>query len=953
MSGTTISGAAYVSGVTLSNAASYNPVTITAAARIGNAGGAGVLGTGTTDWTITNAGTVRSTGTTIGADGIALMAGGTITNQAAGLISGGDSGVSLTDAGAVVNSGAITGAAGNGVALAAGGAVTNNASGVISGYLSGVSLGAAGTVINRGSIGAGHSSSTSNAGVLLNGGGGVSNEAGGTISSYSIGVFAPGGGTIDNAGVISSTRLGVALDAVASLDNEVGGTIYGANYGVVVYAGTRSVAVTNSGSIVAGEIGVAQVSPGSVSNAVAGVISANIGVYLGAGGTVTNAGSISAQVGTGSVGIYFRGGGYATNALTGTIASTSFGVYARYVAATAVNQGQISSTGIGGGAGVQLKAGGTIVNGVSGTITAKFIGAQIGGFTRNNPTSGYTYTYAPGGTIINNGLIFASDGTNGAAAWIKGAGVLLNSATGTISGGPFGVVTYDPVTITNAGLIIGTEFAVFAANAGVVDRVIVAPSARFTGLVAGSKVTTASAAAGILELQAGGAGTITGFGSKYIGFAEVILDAGAAWSLGGTVAASQTLIFAGANATLTLANPGSVAGTLSGFAASDTIALAGITDVTSATLGADNLLTVTQSAGPNLALQLDPAQNFSGNNFAFTAVGSETDITVPCFAAGTRIRTRRGEIAVERLELGDMVVNPWGEMLPVVWLGHRRVDCRRHPRPADVHPVRVRAHAFAPGQPARDLWLSPDHSVFIDGDLIPVRHLVNGISIAQIAVPSIEYWHVELPRHDVLLAEGMPSESYLDTNNRDAFAGGSATQLRPDFVGAALEIWNTHACGRLVLAGAALAAARRQVLDRLPADAFDPDPDLHVLADGARIEATRRGQQHRFAIPVGCRTIRLASRTAIPAQVLADSDDARRLGAAVCAISLDGRALALDDIRLAAGWWPGEAGLRWTDGAAALPACRHAAVTLAPLLRYPAESVAGDGGARRVVSASL
>ena len=145
-----------------------------------------------------------------------------------------------------------------------------------------------------------------------------------------------------------------------------------------------------------------------------------------------------------------------------------------------------------------------------------------------------------------------------------------------------------------------------------------------------------------------------------------------------------------------------------------------------------------------------------------------TDITelVACFAEGTRILTLRGETAVESLRIGDLVVSAQGPVRPVRWLGHRRIDCRRHERPRDVWPVRVRAGAFGPGRPFRDLLLSPDHAVFVDGLLIPIRYLMNGASVAQENCDDITYWHVELDRHDVLLAEGLPAESYLDTGNR-------------------------------------------------------------------------------------------------------------------------------------------------------------------------------------------
>ena len=115
----------------------------------------------------------------------------------------------------------------------------------------------------------------------------------------------------------------------------------------------------------------------------------------------------------------------------------------------------------------------------------------------------------------------------------------------------------------------------------------------------------------------------------------------------------------------------------------------------------------------------------------------------------------------------------------MIWVGRRTIACQCHPRPHDVWPVRIAADAFGRGRPARDLWLSPDHAVFIDNVLIPIRYLINGATVVQEAAERITYYHVELERHDILLAEGLPAESYLDTGNRGAFEnGGVALHLR-------------------------------------------------------------------------------------------------------------------------------------------------------------------------------
>lgn len=337
-----------------------------------------------------------------------------------------------------------------------------------------------------------------------------------------------------------------------------------------------------------------------------------------------------------------------------------------------------------------------------------------------------------------------------------------------------------------------------------------------------------------------------------------------------------------------------------------------------------------------LFLPLAPLLNSFQPLAAAPTLDTSHSFSVPCFAAGTRIRTVRGEVPVEALVIGDIVVNLWGEHLPVVWLGHRRVDCRRHARVADVLPIRITADAFAPGMPVRDLRLSPDHAVFIDGMLVPARYLVNGASIIREDVATVTYWHIELPRHDVLLAEGMPSESYLDTGNRDAFAnGGPAIQAHPDF---ARDAWDNRACGWLVTEGPALDRLRHALLRRALqlGHRRTAAPLVRLDCKGGTSMPLRHGHSWHFTLPAGVGTARLRSRHAIPGEIRSADRDHRRLGIAVVRMTLDGEELPLSDARLGAGWHDPESGYRWTDGNAALvvDGTRDVVIETRPWLRY-------------------
>lgn len=186
-------------------------------------------------------------------------------------------------------------------------------------------------------------------------------------------------------------------------------------------------------------------------------------------------------------------------------------------------------------------------------------------------------------------------------------------------------------------------------------------------------------------------------------------------------------------------------------------------------------------------------------------IGLPVTAGIVCYARGTRIMTQAGEVPVEALRVDDVVVTPDGRAVPVSWVGRRRIDCRKHPAPHEVSPVRIRAHAFGEAVPARDLLVSPNHAIAFEDVLIPARLLVDGISVDRPEVDSIEYFHVELPAHDLLLAEGLAAESYLDCGDRAMFSnGGRVTTLFPNLA----ATWECAGCRALKLVGPEIARAR-------------------------------------------------------------------------------------------------------------------------------------------------
>ena len=312
-----------------------------------------------------------------------------------------------------------------------------------------------------------------------------------------------------------------------------------------------------------------------------------------------------------------------------------------------------------------------------------------------------------------------------------------------------------------------------------------------------------------------------------------------------------------------------------------------------------------------------------------TTQGSASITTVaPCYLGGTRIETDRGMVAVERLAIGDMIrVVGDAAFLPVVWIGRRRVDTRRHRDPALVLPIRIKASAFADAVPVRDLLVSPDHAIFTDGVLVPARLLVNGVSIAaDDGIASAHYFHVELDRHAIMFAEGLPAESYLDGGNRAMFANASApTVLHGDFA-APPACRARSSCAPFVVDAALVRPIWMRLAERagsVAPIAATSDAGLRLVVSGQTVEPVIEGARHVFALPSGARSVRLTSRAARPSDTRPWLDDRRRLGVLVGRIVLrdsDGGAagLALDDPALTSGWWALErsaaGAFRWTDG---------------------------------------
>jgi len=782
----------------------------------------------------------------------------------------------------VTNYGLFVGEDGAGALLVSGAGATvddENSNGLVVGYSAGSS---GSVVVNDGAsatFGSTNSDSLAAVGIGRAGDGALTVDGSGSTVTSDGGVYVGRGA----AGTLVVSNQAVFNETAAATYFEVGDGSSSSNSHV---GGTGSATVESDGTLsAAGDLriggygvnGAVTVSTGGLVSATASTSATAIG--LGVSGTVDGV----FESGTGSLDIEAGG----TVDVAGT---ASPGVAGISVGSDAGAFGTVDVSG----AGAVLNAGNNLIvvgSGGTGVMNVTGGGAIVG------TSPGATY----GAIVIGNSadgvgtLTVSGDGStataNGAlTVGYQGTGTLVISDNGQVSATNVNVDAVSAIDLSSGTLSASTTVSLDAGAQ-------ITGSGVLSGPVSGAGTLTASG--GTLTLSQATTGAALNIGSD----GDLVLSSG--------VASGEQVTFAnGTGGRLDLLTPGSFLGTLNVVDAANTIFALGATSID---FTGGNVITLLDSGNVDLGT-IELGQSF----LASQVQDNGGTITIACFAAGTCISTPRGEVAVEALQVGEAVTLADGGAAPIVWLGHRHVDCARHPRPWDVMPVRVHAGAFGPGLPHADLLLSPDHAVFADGHLVPIRYLANGATVVQEQVESVTYWHVELPQHGVVLAEGLPAESYLETGNRGTFAnGGPAVHLHPDF---ALRVWDAISCAPLLLEGPHLVAIRLRLLARAAelGHALTEDPGLRLLVDGRELPAVSVGRHRCVRLPPGAETVRLVSRCWVPACTRAQETDARLLGVAISHLWLDRREVCLESAGLGAGWLAPEAGWRWTNGDAAI-----------------------------------
>lgn len=356
-----------------------------------------------------------------------------------------------------------------------------------------------------------------------------------------------------------------------------------------------------------------------------------------------------------------------------------------------------------------------------------------------------------------------------------------------------------------------------------------------------------------------------------------------------------------------------------------------------------NGITLTNvSFGPNSAPGIPTiVQNADGSwSVVNGATGYNGQI---CYLAGTMILTPEGERAIETLEAGDQVTiykNGATRTQTILRVGHAHAATGSTGHAdLDAVPVRIRAGALADGIPSRDLLVTPEHCMMLENSFIPVRMLVNGMTIVyDHSITEYDYYHVETEQHSVLVANGALSESFLDAGHRPDTLMQDSGLIRLHTLDwekdAALPLVTDRPHVEPLFAAIALRAEMLGYTAPQASLSVDATNETHLLLeDGTALYPIRvRGEHFVFMLPESCQSVRILSPATRPADHIGPFvDDRRTLGVLVgeATVWSGERTYRLSNHLsdpYADGWWGIESDdARWTGG--------NARLELGPLLK--------------------
>nr|WP_242005337.1 Hint domain-containing protein [Acetobacter thailandicus] len=732
--------------------------------------------------------------------------------------------------------------------------------------------------------------------------------SGGIVSTYAV-ISISSGGTAVNNTVASDGGIGVA-GVASNTTIQSGGVVE------VTSGGVENTAVVQSGGTLDAD------SNASINNITvnqSGLVIAASDANISGVNTIASGGVISGGIVTKYAAISISSGGTAVN---NTVASDGGIGVAGVASNTTIQSGgvvEVTSGGVENTAVVQ--SGGTLdadSNASINNITVNQSGLVIAASDAN--ISGVN-TIASGG-VISGGIV-----TKYAAISISSGGTAVNNTVASDGGiGVAGVASN--TTIQSGGVVQVT-------SGGVADDSTVENGANLYINDGGSVGNTTVDSGG--SVTAASDSTISGV---------ITLNDGASATIPAT--AGGTVVLPGdSNHGLTitgLESGGSVSTVISGWSGagpddSDSITLADVSaDGVSYAYPSDDQVVLTLADGSTITLNIPGVKD---TGFILVDDGHGGSYGEVCFLAGSLIKTPSGTCAIEELVVGDEVMvyaNGRETSSLIKWHGKAQCNVRSYLSHDEAgYPVRIVKDAVAPGVPFEDLLVTSEHCLFFENRFIPARMLVNGRSIFyDTSFASYEYFHIETEDHSVIMANGMLTESYLDTGNRHVFRQDTnVITLSPK-----AKLWEEDAAAVLDVSREFAEPLFHRLNERAGEMGLDfnghmpaltTDADLHLIAGNNMLirPARQVGNKVIFMLPACVGEVIIASRSGRPADAVGPYiDDRRNLGVLVGQVTLmEASGTSVIDMHLregSAGGWSGleHPACRWTTGRAHLSLCR-------------------------------
>jgi hypothetical protein len=194
-------------------------------------------------------------------------------------------------------------------------------------------------------------------------------------------------------------------------------------------------------------------------------------------------------------------------------------------------------------------------------------------------------------------------------------------------------------------------------------------------------------------------------------------------------------------------------------------------------------------------ITLNTGSSVLGRMFAQTAaitlLGNSITLastSVVCFLEGTQILTKSGYKSIQNIKAGESIavkgkingnqrydVNAPLSLEEVKWIGRFKV----YETNSETLPICFKKDSLCRNVPNRDLFVSPNHGILVDGHIHLAKSFVNDSTITQSSdMDTIYYYHIEMAHHSAIIANGVMTESYLDCKNRNEFKETAVKQVK-------------------------------------------------------------------------------------------------------------------------------------------------------------------------------